>query len=111
VFYAATRGKFVCFPLKNLFQLIKLQKIGMLFLGTALGDSPAGLAAYILEKFSTGTNMSHRSLPDGGLTNKFTLETLLDNVMIYWVTSSITTSQRLYSEFYTFKQLRLRLEE
>lgn len=61
-------------------------------------DSPAGLAAYILEKFSTWTNPDYRYREDGGLQEKFTLDELLDNVMVYWVTKSITTSQRIYAE-------------
>lgn len=36
--------------------------------GTGLNDSPLGLAAYILEKFSTWTNGDYRKLADGGLT-------------------------------------------
>ncbi|XP_023312674.1 juvenile hormone epoxide hydrolase 1-like, partial [Anoplophora glabripennis] len=68
----------------------------------ALRDSPVGLAAYILEKFTTWTNLAWKDLDDGGLTKKFSLTNLLDNVMIYWVTRSITTSMRLYSE--TFNQ-------
>uniref|UniRef100_A0A915Q4U7 Epoxide hydrolase n=1 Tax=Setaria digitata TaxID=48799 RepID=A0A915Q4U7_9BILA len=39
--------------------------------GAALSDSPIGLAAYILEKFSSGTNTTYRSLHDGGLTRQF----------------------------------------
>jgi hypothetical protein len=35
--------------------------------GVALNDSPIGLLAYILEKFSTWTNPGFRSLPDGGV--------------------------------------------
>lgn len=35
--------------------------------GSALNDSPAGLAAYILEKFSSWTNTEFRNLEDGGL--------------------------------------------
>lgn len=35
--------------------------------GCALNDSPVGLAAYILEKFSTWTNPEYRELEDGGL--------------------------------------------
>ncbi len=35
--------------------------------GMALNDSPAGLAAFILEKFSTWTNRKWRDLDDGGL--------------------------------------------
>ncbi|XP_017768877.1 PREDICTED: juvenile hormone epoxide hydrolase 1-like [Nicrophorus vespilloides] len=67
-------------------------------LGVGLNDSPVGLAAYILEKFIIGTNYSYRNRMDGGLKIKFDYNKLLDNVMIYWVTNSITTSMRLYSE-------------
>lgn len=35
--------------------------------GVALNDSPLGLLAYLLEKFSTWTNPEFRHLPDGGL--------------------------------------------
>lgn len=66
--------------------------------GVALNDSPVGLAAYILEKFSTWTSTDHKNLPDGGL-SKFNTDELLDNVMVYWVTGSMTTSMRLYSEY------------
>jgi len=66
--------------------------------GSALQDSPAGLAAYILEKFSTWTDPAFRDRSDGGLTEKFTMDQLLDNVMIYWLTGSITSSQRFYKE-------------
>ncbi|XP_075985898.1 juvenile hormone epoxide hydrolase-like isoform X2 [Anticarsia gemmatalis] len=63
--------------------------------GIALTDSPAGLAAYILEKFSTWTNYNYnRKAEDGGLLNKYHLTHLLDNIMIYWTTNSITTSMR-----------------
>lgn len=68
------------------------------FVGVALRDSPVGLAAYILEKFTTWTNPEWKDLDDGGLTNKFPLTNLLDNVMIYWVSRSIATSMRLYAE-------------
>jgi microsomal epoxide hydrolase len=66
--------------------------------GVALNNDPAGLAAYILEKFSTWTNKEFRNLPDGGLTKKFTLDQLLTNVMLYWVNGCITSSQRFYKE-------------
>jgi len=78
--------------------------------GVALRNSPVGLAAYLLEKFSTWTEKSWRSLPDGGLTRKFRLTDLLDNVMIYWVTGSITTSMRLYSETFSKAQFALKLD-
>ncbi|XP_075060566.1 epoxide hydrolase 1-like [Mixophyes fleayi] len=69
--------------------------------GSALNDSPAGLAAYILEKFSTGTNPDFRQLEDGGLQRKYSMDDLLTNVMIYWTTGSITSSMRFYKENFT----------
>ncbi|XP_039739232.1 epoxide hydrolase 1 [Pteropus medius] len=66
--------------------------------GCALNDSPVGLAAYILEKFSTWTNSEFRDLEDGGLERKFSLDDLLTNIMIYWTTGTITSSQRFYKE-------------
>ena len=67
-------------------------------LGAALADSPAGLAAYILEKFSGWTDAANVARPDGGLPGPFELDDLLDNVMVYWVSNSITSSMRLYAE-------------
>lgn len=66
--------------------------------GQGVNDSPIGLAAYILEKFSTWTKPEWRSLPDGGLTKAYTLDDLLTNVMIYWVNGNIASSMRLYKE-------------
>ncbi|XP_055698148.1 juvenile hormone epoxide hydrolase 1-like [Phlebotomus papatasi] len=79
-------------------------------IGTALTDNPIGLAAYILEKFSTWTNRDYRNLPDGGLSKRFTMDSLLDNIMVYYLTNSITTSQRLYSEAFTFRQLAMNMD-
>uniref|UniRef100_A0A0K8TLC3 Epoxide hydrolase n=1 Tax=Tabanus bromius TaxID=304241 RepID=A0A0K8TLC3_TABBR len=70
-------------------------------IGTALTENPVGLAGYLLEKFSTWTNPDYRKLKDGGVEMDFTLDQLLDNIMIYYLTNSITTSQRLYAEAYT----------
>ncbi|KAL0810890.1 hypothetical protein ABMA28_010193 [Loxostege sticticalis] len=80
-------------------------------IGTALTDSPAGLAAYILEKFSTWTNPEFRKAGDGKLLDKFQLTHLLDNVMIYWVSNSITTSMRLYAETMNKKMLAVRIDD
>ncbi|XP_074541865.1 epoxide hydrolase 1 [Halichoeres trimaculatus] len=66
--------------------------------GRGLNDSPVGLAAYILEKFSTWTSHDFRKLEDGGLTRKFTLDDLLTNVMIYWTSGCIISSMRFYKE-------------
>lgn len=66
--------------------------------GCGLNDSPVGLAAYIMEKFSTWTDKSFLHKDDGGLESKYSLDELLTNVMIYWVTSSIVSSMRYYKE-------------
>lgn len=79
-------------------------------IGSALHDNPVGLAAYILEKFSTWTNASFSHLPDGGLKKRYKLDALLDNVMIYYFTNSITTSMRIYKEHYSPEQRALQLE-
>ena len=41
-----------------------------------------------------------RDLPDGGITQKFTLDELLTNVMIYWTNGNIASSQRFYKELF-----------
>ncbi|KAI4471847.1 epoxide hydrolase 1-related [Holotrichia oblita] len=67
-------------------------------IGVGLNDSPVGLAAYILEKYITWTNEDGKTMLDGGLKAKYSYAELLDTVMIYWVTNSITTSMRMYAE-------------
>ncbi|MWA16022.1 epoxide hydrolase family protein [Streptomyces sp. BA2] len=58
--------------------------------GPALEDSPAGLAAWLLEKFHTWSD-TREGLP-------FTLDRLLDNTMLYWLTGTATSSARLYAK-------------
>jgi pimeloyl-ACP methyl ester carboxylesterase len=62
-------------------------------IGYALDDSPVGLAAWIVEKFRTWTD------PDGDLDDHFTKDQLLDNLMVYWVTTTAHSSARMYYEF------------
>jgi pimeloyl-ACP methyl ester carboxylesterase len=59
-------------------------------LGFGLNDSPAGLAAWIVEKW--------RSWGDthGDVDGHFTRDLLLTNITIYWVTQTITSSMRDY---------------
>ncbi|KAL1493872.1 hypothetical protein ABEB36_009556 [Hypothenemus hampei] len=75
-------------------------------IGVALTDSPAGLLAYILEKFTTGTNSAWQAREDGGLLEAWNYTDLLDNVMIYWITGSATTSFRLYAETFNDENLK-----
>ncbi|XP_054156405.1 epoxide hydrolase 1-like [Oppia nitens] len=67
-------------------------------IGAALVNSPVGLAAYILEKFSVWTNPAFLDKPDGELTKKFTLDELLTNIMIYWTSNNVASSMRYYKE-------------
>jgi len=57
-----------------------------------LNDSPAGLAAWILEKFRDWSDC------DGDIYRRFTRDELLTNVTLYWMTETIHSSFRLYYE-------------
>jgi pimeloyl-ACP methyl ester carboxylesterase len=61
-------------------------------IGSALDDSPAGLAAWIVEKFRSWSDV------DGSVEKKFTKDELLTNITIYWVTQTATSSARIYYE-------------
>jgi epoxide hydrolase len=61
-------------------------------LGYGLNDSPAGLAAWIVEKLRSWSDSK------GDVESRFTKDQILTNVMIYWVTQTITSSARLYLE-------------
>ena len=61
-------------------------------LGYGLTDSPAGLAAWIVEKFHGWSDN------DGNVESAFTKDELLTNITLYWVTQTITSSTRLYYE-------------
>lgn len=79
-------------------------------IGTALTDNPIGLAAYVLEKFAVGTDHSFRSREDGGLTQYYTLDQLLHNLMFYTLGNAILTSQRLYAESFSGQGMRHQLD-
>lgn len=61
-------------------------------LAYGLNDSPAGLCAWIVEKFRAWSDCH------GDVESSFTRDQLLTNVMIYWVTQTINSSMRLYYE-------------
>ncbi|KAJ2945016.1 hypothetical protein O0L34_g1912 [Tuta absoluta] len=103
-------GAFYSYILEE-FGYMHLQSTKPDTVGVALTDSPSGLLAYILEKFSTWTSKDFRSLPDGGLGKKFSKDQLIDNLMVYWSTNSITTSMRLYSETMNSKAKELMMAD
>jgi pimeloyl-ACP methyl ester carboxylesterase len=59
-------------------------------LAYGLNDSPAGLAAWIIEKFYYWSDCN------GDIESRFSKDELLTNIMIYWVTQSINSSMRHY---------------
>ncbi|HIF65940.1 MAG TPA: epoxide hydrolase [Acidimicrobiia bacterium] len=61
-------------------------------IGYALDDSPAGLAAWILEKFRTWSDC------EGDLLRSYTWDQLLTNISIYWFTQTASSSARIYYE-------------
>lgn len=58
----------------------------------ALNDSPAGLAAWILEKFRDWSDCG------GDIYKSFSKDALLTNVTLYWMTQAISSSFRMYYE-------------
>jgi microsomal epoxide hydrolase len=61
-------------------------------LAYGLNDSPAGLAAWIVEKFRSWSDCG------GDIERRFSKDELLTNIMIYWATETIGSSVRLYYE-------------
>ena len=61
-------------------------------LGYGLTDSPAGLCAWIAEKFWAWTDC------DGNPENALTKQQMLDNISAYWFTATAASSARLYWE-------------
>jgi len=61
-------------------------------LGYGLEDSPAGLAAWIVEKFGAWSDGA--PFPEAS----FTRDQLLTNITTYWVTATATSSARIYYE-------------
>jgi pimeloyl-ACP methyl ester carboxylesterase len=60
--------------------------------GYGLADSPAGQAAWILEKFWAWTDSN------GNPENVLTRDEMLDNIMLYWLPGAAASSARLYWE-------------
>ncbi|KWI59736.1 multidrug MFS transporter [Burkholderia pseudomultivorans] len=61
-------------------------------LAVALNDSPAGLAAWIAEKCRTWSDC------DGDIARRFSHDTLLTGISLYWFTGCIGASMQMYWE-------------
>ena len=62
-------------------------------LSRGLNDSPAGLAAWIVDKFQRWSDCR------GDIETRFTKDELLTNIMIYWTTETISSSFLPYYDF------------
>jgi epoxide hydrolase len=73
-------------------------------LGYGLADSPVGQAAWIYEKMWAWTD--NQGNPEDALT----LDEMLDNIMLYWLPGTATSSARLYWESFAMGVASVRLE-
>ncbi|MBJ20179.1 MAG: epoxide hydrolase [bacterium] len=71
---------------------VQLQSTKPQSLAFGLADSPSGLAAWIIEKWRRWSDCA------GDIESVYTKDELLTNIMIYWITNSISSSLRLYFE-------------
>ncbi|HIH03252.1 MAG TPA: epoxide hydrolase 1, partial [Methanoregulaceae archaeon] len=61
-------------------------------LAYGLADSPAGVAAWLVEKFRAWSDC------EGDVERRFPRDDLLTHIMLYWVTGTIASAIRLYYE-------------
>ena len=70
----------------------QIQGTKPLSLAYGLNDSPAALAAWIVEKFRTWSDCN------GDVESRFSKDQLLTNIMLYWTTETMPSAVRLYYE-------------
>lgn len=68
-------------------------------LSVGLNDSPAGLAAWIIEKYHSWGDTR------GDVESAFSLDTLCSILTVYWLTETIGSSVRLYKESFADYEL------
>lgn len=95
-----SRGSYM----RNEFAYQQIQGTKPQSLGYALNDSPAGLAAWILEKFHGWSDIPQDET--GDVWSAFSKDEILTNISIYWFTQSITSSMRIYYENRTTPQIK-----
>ena len=67
-------------------------------IGYSLTDSPVGLAAWILDHDTDSYEKISRAFLGGGVAGDLTPERILDNITLYWLTSTPTSAARIYWE-------------
>jgi pimeloyl-ACP methyl ester carboxylesterase len=67
-------------------------------IGYSLLDSPVGLAAWVLDHDADSYEKISRAFLDGEPSGGLTRDTVLDNITLYWLTSTGASTSRLYWE-------------
>ncbi len=67
-------------------------------IGYSLGDTPVGLAAWILDHDADSYEKISRAFLDGHPTGGLTRDRILDNITLYWVTRTGASAARIYWE-------------
>jgi pimeloyl-ACP methyl ester carboxylesterase len=67
-------------------------------IGYSLLDSPVGLAAWMLDHDADSYEKISRAFLDGQPSGGLTRDTVLDNITLYWLTSTGASTSRLYWE-------------
>ena len=67
-------------------------------IGYSLTDSPVGLAAWMLDHDPDSYQKISQAFVDGQPVGGLTRERIVDNMTLYWLTSSATSAARLYWE-------------
>jgi pimeloyl-ACP methyl ester carboxylesterase len=67
-------------------------------IGYALTDTPVGLAAWMLDHDADSYQKIYSAFLDGEPSGGLTRDRVLDNITLYWLTNTATSSARLYWE-------------
>jgi pimeloyl-ACP methyl ester carboxylesterase len=67
-------------------------------IGYALADTPAGLAAWMLDHDTDSYEKISRAFTGGQPTGGLTRDHVLDNITLYWLTNTATSAARVYWE-------------
>ncbi|MGH3690466.1 MAG: epoxide hydrolase family protein [Microbacterium sp.] len=67
-------------------------------IGYALSDTPAGLAAWMLDHDADSYEKISRAFLEGQPSGGLTRERIVDNITLYWLTNTATSAARLYWE-------------
>ena len=67
-------------------------------IGYAVNDSPAGLAAWMLDHDADSYAKISRAFLDGRPVGGLTRDAILDNITLYWLTGTATSAARIYWE-------------